>query len=154
MDIQPADPTQADQLAEICIAAKAYWGYPPEWIARWRATLRITPASLQKSTAYVALADGELVGWYALVHGYRKSLLDDLWVLPPRIGTGVGRALFQHAVQQARLARSQFLEIEAEPRAAGFYERMGARYSHAVLTAMDREIPVYVLDLHSSAAPA
>jgi GNAT superfamily N-acetyltransferase len=149
MKILRAEPAAAEQLAQICIAAKGYWGYSPEWLARWQANLRITPEYLASSVAYCAVDAGETVGWYALLHGHKKSLLDHLWVTPGRIRTGVGRALFAHAVQEARRAGSNYLEIEAEPQAAGFYERMGARYSHAVLTAMDREIPVYLVDLAS-----
>jgi GNAT superfamily N-acetyltransferase len=147
MDILPATPDEAETLQRICLEAKAYWGYPEEFMRRWRALVRITPTYLQRSLAYKAVDEGVTIGWYALVQGHQKCLLDHLWVTPARIGTGVGRALFDHALVQSRLTGAKTMELEAEPRAVGFYVRMGARQVGVVLTGMDREIPVMVVDL-------
>ena len=43
------------------------------------------------------------------------------------MGTGVGRALFDHAMKTAAAAGAAAVKIEADPHAEGFYERMGAR---------------------------
>ena len=37
MDILPATPDEAETLQRICLEAKAYWGYPEEFMRRWRA---------------------------------------------------------------------------------------------------------------------
>lgn len=58
-------------------------------------------------------------------------MLDHLWVVPEKFGTGIGRALFQHALQQAEALGAEFLELEADPHAVGFYERMGAPFGSA-----------------------
>ncbi|RIK38670.1 MAG: GNAT family N-acetyltransferase [Chloroflexi bacterium] len=150
MKIVRAAPADADELKAICIAGTAYWGYPAEWMARWTERLRITPEYVERSVTYKAVDDGTIIAWYALVHGWRKSLLDHLWVTPPRIGTGVGRALFHHALDQARRAGSSYLELEADPHAVGFYEHMGARQVKTVMGAMHREIPVMVIDLEEA----
>jgi GNAT superfamily N-acetyltransferase len=55
------------------------------------------------------------------------ALLDDLWVEPPSMGGGIGRALFQEAVRRAGELGATSVEWETEPNATGFYERMGAR---------------------------
>lgn len=52
-------------------------------------------------------------------------ILDDLWVAPERIRTGVGRRLFGHALQRAGELGADQMEWEAEPNAAGLYLRMG-----------------------------
>ena len=147
MKILPATPADAERLQQICLEAKGYWGYPAEFMARWQELVRITPAYLQRSLAFKAVDGETVIGWYALVEGYQKCLLDHLWVTPARIGTGVGRALFQHALAQSRLTGARVMELEAEPRAVGFYERMGARHIGVLLGGMDREIPLMAVGL-------
>jgi GNAT superfamily N-acetyltransferase len=48
--------------------------------------------------------------------------------LPKRIGRGIGRALFDHAVRRAASLGAGSVRIEADPYAEGFYRRMGARW--------------------------
>lgn len=52
--------------------------------------------------------------------------LDHLWVSPENIGSGIGRSLFEHAVYRAAILGAEALEIESDPNAEGFYQRMGA----------------------------
>jgi hypothetical protein len=54
------------------------------------------------------------------------STLEDLFVEPDAIGTGVGAALFRHAVRRAASGGTTVLSIDADPNAAGFYVAMGA----------------------------
>ena len=57
--------------------------------------------------------------------GERMDLLH-LWVLPEAMGRGVGRSLFRHALERARILGFRELEIESDPNAEGFYRRIGA----------------------------
>ena len=66
-------------------------------------------------------------GFYALVGRDREVELEHLWVSPEHIGTGIGRALFDHAVSKAASLNAEAVRIEADPNAEGFYRRMGAR---------------------------
>jgi len=54
--------------------------------------------------------------------------LEDLWIEPEWIGKGIGGTLFRHAAAHAIGLGAKYLEWEAEPNAAGFYERMGAKH--------------------------
>jgi len=120
-------PDQADVLTQIAHEAKRYWGYPETWIALWRDTLTITPGSIESNTAYAALVDGEVAGFYVLIDAGDKAILDHMWLKPSYIGRGVGRELFAHAVETAISLGASSIEIEADPNAEGFYLRMGAR---------------------------
>ena len=51
-----------------------------------------------------------------------------MFVDPPAIGGGAGRALFEAAVSLARRLGVARMTILADPNAAPFYERMGARF--------------------------
>ncbi len=76
--------------------------------------------------------------------------LEHLWILPERIGQGIGRALFQHAVERAAARGATSLTIEADPHAEPFYLHMGATRVGAVTSEVDgqrRELPLLVYDL-------
>lgn len=53
--------------------------------------------------------------------------LEHLWVSPELIGTGVGRKLFAHAVDEAIYLNAKSIDIESDPNAEEFYKRMGAK---------------------------
>ncbi len=57
----------------------------------------------------------------------RFAELADLFVDPMVIGRGVGATLLADAVDRARALGVSRLVITADPHAAGFYMRMGAR---------------------------
>ncbi|MGH9749245.1 MAG: GNAT family N-acetyltransferase [Candidatus Polarisedimenticolia bacterium] len=115
-------------LTSIARAAKAGWGYPAEWLRVWEASLEISAAYIERGIVRIAVHDGEAVGFYALVRRDAGWLLDHFWVMPASQGQGVGRAMFEHAMENVRaLGPDGVVVIEADPNAAGFYERMGAR---------------------------
>lgn len=75
-------------------------------------------------------------------------MLDHLWVRPDHIGMGIGRALFTHAMTHAAELGAEEVELEADPHAAGFYERMGAQrigQRDASMDGFERHLPVYVV---------
>ena len=87
-----------------------------------------------------------MVGFYALCRDADTLRLEHLWVLPSQMGRGVGRALFLHARQQASEAGFPFFEVESDPCAAGFYERMGAVRIGTTIASSNgrrRELPVF-----------
>ncbi len=127
MNIRRALPSDAAVLTRIAMASKRHWRYPERWIELWREALTITPELILEHEVFMA-AMGEVVGGlYALSSRARPAVLEHLWVHPDYIGTGVGRALFEHAMGQAANLGAEVVEIESDPNAEGFYLRMGAR---------------------------
>lgn len=113
-------------LSDIAHAAKRHWGYPESWMRLWQEALTITPGYIAGNTVYLAQVEDEIVGFYALLGDGARLALDHLWLSPAQIGTGIGKALFNHAVATARQLGATEVEIEADPNALGFYEHMGA----------------------------
>lgn len=137
-------------LSLIAYAAKRHWGYPKRWMERWREGLTITPEFVEENEVYAALVEGEPVGFYALVGQGCRIELEHLWVLPERMGTGVGRALLEHAAGRAADLGAETLGIEADPNAEGFYRRMGARRVGETTYELDgrkRRLPLLALDI-------
>lgn len=145
--IARAEPNDAERLHAIAVAAKAHWGFDAEWMAEWAMRVRITPAYLAGSLAFVATESGVVAGWYALLPRPPAALLDHLWVAPEQIGSGLGRRLFEHALGQARALGAARLELEAEPNAVGFYQHMGAVVTGSIVSEMGRTIPLMEIEL-------
>ncbi len=155
VEIVRAKPADANALTRITFAAKRHWGYPDRWVERWRETLTISPEFVRRNEAYAAVVEGKLVGFYALVGKGCEIELEHLWVLPDFIGTGIGRALFDHAVRRAAALGAEVVGIESDPNAEGFYRRMGARRVGEISYPIDgqkRTLPLLAVEVHNHPA--
>jgi ribosomal protein S18 acetylase RimI-like enzyme len=145
MQIIRATPDDAIVLTQIAFTAKRHWGYPENWIEQWRNILTITPEFIASHETYTARERGEIVGFYALLPEGSDLRLEHLWILPEAINRGVGRTLFQHALKRSSALGFAALQIESDPNAVGFYERMGSRRVGQRTTDLDgqrRELPL------------
>lgn len=145
MRIVRAKPEDAEALTEIAHAAKRNWGYPERWIKAWRDILTMRPEFIAANVAYCAMEDDNVVGFYVLTNENDGVHLDHLWITPAAMRRGIGRALFEHAMAQARNSGFHSIKIEADPNAEGFYKRMGATRAGTRVTEIDgerRELPL------------
>ena len=140
MTIRRSSPEEAETLTTIALEAKRYWGYPEHWIKHWEADLTVTPDFIRDNQVYVAEADGEIRGFYALCVNGDKAELEHMWVTPACIGTGVGKELFLDAMERAAALDVRDVELSADPNAAGFYERMGAKQIGEVDSPIDGQV--------------
>ena len=142
--IRQAKVEEAGVLTKIALEAKRYWGYPEHWIKHWEADLTITAQFIRDNHVYVAEGDGEVRGFYALCVDGDEAELEHMWVTPDSIGTGIGKELFLDAMERAAALEVRGVEISADPNAAGFYERMGAKQIGEVDSPIDgqpRKLP-------------
>jgi ribosomal protein S18 acetylase RimI-like enzyme len=149
MRIVRARPEDAPVLTEIAFAAKRHWGYPEHWIESWRDILTMRPEFIAAHVACSAVEDDHVVGFYVLTTEDDGLHLDHLWIRPAAMRRGIGRALFEHATQQARNSGFAAIRIEADPNAEGFYQRMGATRVGTRISEIEgerRELPL--LEFH------
>jgi GNAT superfamily N-acetyltransferase len=123
--IRRARPGEAGQLSGLARRSKAYWGYDDEFLERVAADLTIPPRAIAEHQVWVLEADGRVIGFHRVIPG-EPAVLEDLWLEPEAIGAGHGRRLWEHAVGVARVCGASAMELDAEPNAMGFYQRMGA----------------------------
>ena len=156
VEIRRALPEEAPELKALMIASKGYWPYSDEWMAAWVSRLVLTAHYLPDHVdeVYVAVVESAIAGFYALLPQGPLCILDDLWVAPDRIRTGVGRRLFGHALQRAGELGADQMEGEAEPNAAGFYLRMGAHHLRTTISRSGRTLPVMGLASGAQRMPA
>ena len=138
----------AAALTDLAHRSKDYWGYGPDLIRLWETDLTLQPSYIEANEIQVARRDEEIVGMYALESRGNEVSLEHFWVEPAQMGQGVGRALFVHAVGQARKSGARRMRIESDPNAEPFYAKMGARrVGKAPSTPAGRMLSVLIYDL-------
>lgn len=146
IEIRRAVATDSKRATELARRAKAHWGYPTEWLEAWDADLEITPAAIERHATFVAALDDEVVGVCQLQESDEHAFLEHVWVDPSAHGRGVGRALVEHARNNAR----GIIAVIADPHAEGFYFRLGARRVGEVSAPMpgapERKLPLLEMD--------
>jgi GNAT superfamily N-acetyltransferase len=150
--VRPAIPGEAAGLTALCVRSKAHWGYDAAFMALGAASLSVSEDDIAAGRVLVAIdAAGAIAGTAIVVPEGAIADLDQMFVDPPVIGRGAGRALFEAAVVLARSFDARRLTILADPQAAAFYERMGARFlRNAPSDAIPgRSLPFYEYDLFS-----
>jgi GNAT superfamily N-acetyltransferase len=121
-----ARPDEAAALSELALRSKAHWGYSDEFIEACRDELTVHRSQIDAGRVIVAEMDGAVVGTATLGGRPPEGDVENCFVEPDHIGTGVGRALF--AALRAAAVDTGFtrLRIESDPNALGFYEHQGA----------------------------
>ena len=132
--------------------SKAHWGYDAAFMKMSAASLTVSEDDIVAGRVLVATDDaGRVIGVAGVLPEGETADLDVLFVDPTAIGSGAGRLLFDAAVALAGRLGARRMTILADPNAAPFYERMGARYlRHAPSDAIPgRTLPLYECDLTS-----
>ena len=124
--------SDAASLSSVAGESKAHWGYTAEQLANWRDQLTLDGEDLAARPAFAALEGERMVGFYSLLPGAEAWDLDNLWVIPERIGHGVGRMLFEHALRTAAGGGAREVLIDADPHAEAFYLHCGAERRGAI----------------------
>ncbi len=114
-------------LSELAVRSKAWWGYDEAFLSACAEQLTVDETQL--ASVVLAHHRDRIVGFYAVepIANGRAELMA-MYVEPQLIGTGVGRKLYDEALRATHLLECTVLEIQADPSARTFYERMGATH--------------------------
>lgn len=146
--IRRARPVECEALTALCMRSKAHWGYDAAFMVQCRDSLRVRPEAVREGWVFVAVdAMDRPLGVAQVDRVDGVADLGLLFVDPPAIGHGIGRELLCHAAAAVGRAGIGSMSILADPHAAPFYERAGAKLrgmapSDAVL---GRMLPLYDL---------
>lgn len=129
MRIRLARVEEADALTSLVKRSKAHWGYDDEFMRLSEAALTITPGFIETARVLVAEDKYVLLGVASIAPMEEPHTFDlvHLFVEPGSIRNGTGRALFRAAAECARIRGGVKLLIAADPNAAAFYRRLGAK---------------------------
>jgi GNAT superfamily N-acetyltransferase len=126
IQLRAARTDEADLLGDLALRSKGHWGYDRSFLDACRTELSFRPDELGARRVVVAESAGQVLGFYSLDGEPPSGELGNMWIEPHSIGTGVGRRLWDHAIQTAQTAGFTMLRIGADPFAEGFYLAMGA----------------------------
>jgi GNAT superfamily N-acetyltransferase len=137
---------EAQTLTALCVRSKAHWGYDDAFMRLSEASLTVSDADIASGRVLVAERRGLVFGVARVEPDGELGLM---FVDPRTMNRGVGRVLFDAAIVLARRLGARRMAILADPNAAPFYERMGARFvSQAPSDAIPgRTLPLYEYDL-------
>ena len=120
---------EAERLTSLCMRSKAHWGYDAVFMRLSAEALTLAEADISAGRVLVAVdAAGRTIGLVRVEPDGEEAELGLMFVDPPAMGSGAGRLLFEAATQLARTLDARRMVILADPNAAPFYERMGARF--------------------------
>lgn len=125
MHLRPARVDELAHLSALCLRSKAVWGYDESFLEACREELTLKDDDIDDTQ--VAESDGTILGLVQVSCEGAEAVLEKLFVEPKRLLGGAGSQLFLWAVGKARDAGATSLVIEADPGAAAFYRRMGAK---------------------------
>jgi ribosomal protein S18 acetylase RimI-like enzyme len=120
-------PEEAITLSEIALAAKRHWGYPKQWMETWKPQLSFSPVYFEENESWAAELNNAPIAFYTLLEKDGNAWIENLWVAPEFIGKGIGKRLFLHTLELCHGRGYKNVQLEADPNAVGFYEKMGMK---------------------------
>jgi GNAT superfamily N-acetyltransferase len=105
--------------------SKAYWKWPDGHLERALPLLMIRPEVLLSCHGFEAWREQSLVAFACLKAVGSSASLNDLWVEPSEIRTGIGSMLWAHIVQLARERGWTEISVLPDPPSKGFYLKCG-----------------------------
>lgn len=128
--IRAARAGEADVLTDLCVRSKAHWGYDAEFMKASFDALTITESMI--ANRLMLVAEDEANGITGVIAAESLGTADafdlsHLFVSPDALRRGIGEKLFAAMIALLRREKAQRLVILADPNAAAFYERVGAK---------------------------
>ncbi len=130
VSVRAGRPEDAVAMRGIHRRAKASHGYTDEQMEQFAAEVAgtLTPELIASNAFVVAEGAGHPVGFAGLLDtGDPESLyLEYLFIDPEAQGSGIGRMLFEWAIDEAAGRGYVALEFHSDPHVTAFYDRLGA----------------------------
>ncbi len=150
--IRKASPGEAGYLTGLALRSKAHWGYAQDFLEACREELTVDATRIGSDDylSFIAVDGNNILGYYTLVPMSASVFeLEALFVEPEHIGTGVGRALIEHAVHCLAKKGATRLIIQGDPNAEDFYIAAGARQTGTLESASipGRFLPVFEIEI-------
>ena len=111
-------------LNTISLESKRHWGYPSQWIDRWKEDLLLSRDSFKQQKILIVENEQKAIGFCSMMENERFYEVLHLWLLPEFIGKGNGKLLLSRAME-AFVKTKKPVRVEADPNAQAFYEKMG-----------------------------
>lgn len=126
--VRQARTDEAAELTALIFASKQSNGYDDAFMQACEDELRVQASDIANGSIWV-IGDAPLMGCATLVISPETGTgeVSSFFIHPDHKRQGVGRALWDHLLKQAKAQGIKTLELDADPAAVPFYEAMGWR---------------------------
>ena len=137
-------------LTEITKKSKAFWGYSEEQLKKWKNSLTISAEYICKNETYKLSQNNVIIGYYSYLEKENKTIyLDNLFIIPEKIGLGLGKFLMKDVFEKIKNKGFQKIVLHSEPNAENFYTKMGFEKIGEFETAIkNRFMPIMEINLY------
>nr|WP_315252562.1 GNAT family N-acetyltransferase [uncultured Flavobacterium sp.] len=149
MKIEKASINDNEILTAITKKSKAYWGYSEEQILKWNDSLTITATYIETNSVFKLMNNDKTIGYYSyLIKDEKNVILDNLFILPEHIGTGLGKYLMSDFLNRMVNEKFEKITLDSEPNAENFYLKFGFKKIGEFETSIkDRFMPIMEMSL-------
>ena len=135
MEIRHARPEEAQELVELQRRASLVGEEYREQLLAHPDAIALPEGAIAEGRVRIAVDEsGRRLGFSVVEPGGDEWELDGLFAEPDHWRRGVGRGLVEDVTARARERGARALTVTANPRALGFYERLGFRAEGEVPT--------------------
>lgn len=127
LEIRNPGPEAAEAISALALRSKAHWGYGEAFLEACRGELTYSAEQCASRDMVAAFAVGQLAGFARVLGDAPDGELAALFMDPPWMGRGVGKALLGWSLGEARRRGMARLHLDADPGAEPFYAHHGAR---------------------------
>ena len=124
---RPATIEDLDLLNELLYRSKQYWGYDEKFMATFMEHFSVKTNEIPHTVILESKKNSEVLGFHCLL--YREDygpFLENLFVDPAAIGSGLGRMLWKDVCAKAKKEGWASFTLCSDPYAEAFYHHMGA----------------------------
>lgn len=119
-----ADIKDIKSLNHLMMESEGYWGFDDDYLKAFKESYHLTADFIKKHLCYYLVEDNIIQGFYGV--NLNAHELEYLYVMPSRIGTGMGQRLWQHMLSECSRYKINEITFVTSPEAKGFYEKQGA----------------------------
>jgi len=116
---------EAQAITDLKMTSKASNGYSQEFMDACRAELTVTEQDIDVYEIWIAERLEKIVGMLDVRFENNRGVLEALFIDPNIKGAGIGRKLFEKCEQRCREERVSVIDVDSDPEAQAFYEKMG-----------------------------
>src|SRR6188508_2295525 len=125
----------------------AVWDKPSDYLEEAMGLMSLSPEDLERDEAWV-LDDGtHIVGFLRVSVSGADAEIEELHLEPAWIGRGLGRRLFEQAVEAARALGADRLVWSTDRNALGFYLAMGGVVTGSTPSGIAADEPLTLMEL-------
>ncbi|WP_162263960.1 MULTISPECIES: GNAT family N-acetyltransferase [Legionella] len=128
--------------------SKAVWNYSESFLNVFMEKYGVKPSFLEREEIVLFEKDQSLVGLYAFkINEQSAAELDLFFINSNHIRQGLGKQIWQHAINFASTKGWLKFELVSDPNAEGFYLKMGAKSLRKFESFPGRFVPVLSVSL-------